>query len=77
MTKFQSIEKHDAGILYLLELARSFSVLLLAFGLIASIANVNKRFCLYRQPYYATHTGVNAMYRAKSGHLAGVVEPIA
>jgi hypothetical protein len=40
MTKFHSIEKLDTGILYLLELASSFSVLLLAFGLIASMANV-------------------------------------
>ncbi len=40
MTKFQSIEKLDTCILYLLELASSFSVLLLAFGLIASMANV-------------------------------------
>ncbi len=40
MTKFQSIEKLDTGILYLLELVSSLSVLLLAFGLIASMANV-------------------------------------
>ncbi len=40
MRQFQSIEKLDTGILYLLELASSLSVLLLAFGLIASMANV-------------------------------------
>jgi hypothetical protein len=40
MTKFHSIEKLDTGILYLLELTSSLSVLLLAFGLIASMANV-------------------------------------
>src|SRR2546429_1092391 len=40
MKQFQSIEKLDTGILYLLELASSLSVLLLAFGLIASMANV-------------------------------------
>jgi hypothetical protein len=37
---FTTIEKLDTGILYLLELASSLSVLLLAFGLIASMANV-------------------------------------
>lgn len=40
MRTFQSIEKLDTGILYCLELASSISVLLLAFGLIASMANV-------------------------------------
>jgi len=40
MKQFQTIEKLDTGILYLLELASSLSVLLLAFGLIASMANV-------------------------------------
>jgi hypothetical protein len=40
MRQFRSIEKLDTGILYSLELASSASVLLLAFGLIASMANV-------------------------------------
>src|SRR5713226_8961037 len=40
MKRFATIEKLDTGILYLLELASSVSVLLLAFGLIASMANV-------------------------------------
>ena len=40
MKQFVSIEKLDTGILYVLELASSLSVLLLAFGLIASMANV-------------------------------------
>lgn len=40
MKHFASIEKIDTAILYLLELASSISVLLLAFGLIASMANV-------------------------------------
>lgn len=40
MKQFQSIQKLDTGILYALELASSVSVLLLAFGLIASMANV-------------------------------------
>src|SRR5260221_4994465 len=40
MRQFPSIEKLDTGILYTLELASSLSVLLLAFGLIASMANV-------------------------------------
>jgi len=40
MKQFPSIEKLDTGILYALELASSISVLLLAFGLIASMANV-------------------------------------
>jgi hypothetical protein len=40
LKQFSSIEKLDTGILYLLELASSLSVLLLAFGLIASMANV-------------------------------------
>ena len=40
MKQFHSIEKLDTAILYVLELAASISVLLLAFGLIASMANV-------------------------------------
>jgi len=40
MKQFPSIEKLDTGILYTLELAASLSVLFLAFGLIASMANV-------------------------------------
>jgi hypothetical protein len=40
MKQFTSIEKIDTGILYTLELTSSVSVLLLAFGLIASMANV-------------------------------------
>ena len=40
MKQFQSIEKLDAGILYVLELASSLSVLFPAFALIASMANV-------------------------------------
>ncbi len=40
MKQFTTIEKLDTGILYALELAPSISVLLLAFGLIASMANV-------------------------------------
>ena len=37
MKQFATIEKLDTGILYLLELASSLSVLLLAFGLIATL----------------------------------------
>ncbi len=40
MKQFASIEKIDTAILYTLELTSSLSVLLLAFGLIASMANV-------------------------------------
>src|SRR5215467_5819818 len=40
MNQFPSIRKIDRAILYSLELASSVSVLLLAFGLIASMANV-------------------------------------
>ena len=40
MKQFKSIEQLDTGILYALELVASLSVLLLAFGLIASMANV-------------------------------------
>src|SRR5712691_4892703 len=40
MRQFSSIEKLDTGILYILELASSLSIILLAFGLIASMANV-------------------------------------
>jgi len=40
MKQFSSIEKIDTSILYVLELTSSLSVLLLAFGLIASMANV-------------------------------------
>src|SRR5437763_2015394 len=40
MKQFTTIEKLDTGILYTLELASSISILLLAFGFIASMANV-------------------------------------
>src|SRR2546423_1616165 len=40
MKQFPTIQKLDTGILYCLELASSISILLLAFGLIASMANV-------------------------------------
>jgi hypothetical protein len=40
MKQFTSIERIDTAILYALELTSSVSVLLLAFGLIASMANV-------------------------------------
>lgn len=40
MKRFPSVEKIDTAILYSLELASSASILLLAFGLIASMANV-------------------------------------
>lgn len=40
MKQFHTIEKLDTDILYALELASSIRVLLLAFGLIASMANV-------------------------------------
>src|ERR1700722_16627875 len=40
MNQFPSIRKLDQAILYSLELASSLSVLLLAFGLLASMANV-------------------------------------
>jgi hypothetical protein len=40
MKQFTSIQKIDTSILYALELTASLSVLLLAFGLIASMANV-------------------------------------
>ncbi|HEX6551713.1 MAG TPA: hypothetical protein VF026_03040 [Ktedonobacteraceae bacterium] len=40
MKQFTSIEKIDTAILCALELTSSISVLLLAFGLIASMANV-------------------------------------
>jgi hypothetical protein len=40
MKQFKSIGQLDTGILYALELVSSLSVLLLAFGLIASMANV-------------------------------------
>ncbi len=40
MKQFPSIEKLDTSILYILEFASRLSVLLLAFGLIASMANV-------------------------------------
>ena len=37
---FHTVEKPDAGLVYALELASSISVLLLAFSLMASMANV-------------------------------------
>jgi hypothetical protein len=40
MKRFHIVEKRDAGLVYALELASSISVLLLAFGLMASMGNV-------------------------------------
>jgi hypothetical protein len=40
MKQFPPIEKLDTGILYLLELASSISIILLELGLITSMANV-------------------------------------
>ncbi len=40
MKQFKGIDQLDTAIFYVLELLSSLSVLLLAFGLIASIANV-------------------------------------
>ncbi|HEY3992772.1 MAG TPA: hypothetical protein VGM01_07800 [Ktedonobacteraceae bacterium] len=40
MNQFPTIKKLDSAILYILELASSLSIILLAFGLIASMANV-------------------------------------
>src|SRR5258708_3169229 len=40
MKQFPSIEKLDSAILYTLELVSSLSIILLAFGLITSMANV-------------------------------------
>ncbi len=40
MNQFPTIRKLDSALLYALELASSLSIILLAFGLIASMANV-------------------------------------
>jgi len=51
MKQFPSIEKLDTAILYTLELASSLSILLLAFGLTTSMANVlTKGTVLYDMP---------------------------
>jgi len=50
LKQFSSIEKIDTGILYTLELTSSISVLLLAFGLIASMAGtIIRTFRSYAQ----------------------------
>jgi len=43
MKQFQSIEKLDKAILYMLEMVGSLSILLLAFGMIASVGNVLRK----------------------------------
>ena len=59
MKQFPSIEKLDTYILHTLELASSLSVLLLA-----SMANVlTKDSVLTDNLNYATHLGLDAMYR--------------
>ena len=40
MKRFHTVEKRDAGLVYALELASSIRVLLLAFSLMTSMANV-------------------------------------
>jgi len=43
MKRFQSIDKLDEAALYVLELVISLSILLLAFGLFASVGNVLRK----------------------------------
>jgi hypothetical protein len=63
MKQFTTIEKLDTGILYALELASSVSVLLLAFGLIASMANVLTNGAILTDNLIMTYLMVNCYYQ--------------
>ncbi|SRR5258708_4815567 len=50
VSQFPSIRKLDQAILYSLELASSLSVLLLAFGLVASVTNMLFSLAFLKRP---------------------------
>jgi hypothetical protein len=73
MKQFTTIEKLDTGILYLLELASSLSVLLLAFGLIASMANVLTKGSVLTDNIFMQHLWAWTQCIAIDASVAGTI----
>jgi hypothetical protein len=73
MRQFTTIEKLDTGILYLLELASSLSVLLLAFGLIASMANVLTKGSVLTDNIFMQHLWAWTQCIAIDASVAGTI----
>src|SRR5215467_6167890 len=66
-------EKLDTGILYVLELASSLSVLLLAFGLIASMANVLTKGSVLTDNLFMQHLRAWTQCIAIDASVAGTI----
>src|SRR5215467_5946787 len=66
-------EKLDTGILYVLELASSLSVLLLAFGLIASMANVLTKGSVLTDNLFMQHVWAWTQCIAIDASVAGTI----
>ncbi len=73
MKQFRTIEKLDTGILYSLELASSISVLLLAFGLIASMANVLTKGSVLTHNVFIQYIWAWTQYIAIDASVAGTI----
>ena len=73
MRQFHSIEQLDTGILYILELASSLSVLLLAFGLIASMANVLTKGSVLTDNLFMQHLWAWTQCIAIDASVAGTI----
>jgi hypothetical protein len=71
--RFPSIEKLDAAILYILELASSLSIILLAFGLIASMANVLTKGGVLSDSPFMQSVWARTQYVAIDASVAGTI----
>ena len=73
MKQFTTIQKIDTGILYTLELASSISILLLAFGLIASMANVLTKGAVLTDHIWMQHIWAWTQCIAIDASVAGTI----
>lgn len=73
MKQFQSIEKIDTAILYALELISSLSVLLLAFGLIASMASALTKGSVLTNDVLVQHVWAWTQCIAIDASVAGTI----
>jgi hypothetical protein len=73
MKQFASIDKIDMVILYTLELVSSISVLLLAFGLIASMANVLTKGSVLTDNLFMQHVWAWTQCIAIDASVAGTI----
>lgn len=66
MKQFSTIQQIDTGVLYALELTSSISVLLLAFGLVASMVNVLTKGTLLPHPFeHVSFQGRYCIHKSK------------